>query len=104
MLIKEEKILVDITSIKIIHSNIFDIFLMIGFYIVVTLLTILFIYWSINTVIFICHLFNMKKKKKKQSPKKKNKSLKQNKTRTARTKSLKQSKTRTARTRRKRLH
>lgn len=101
----------DITSIKIIHSDIFDIFLMIGFYIVVTLLTILFIYWSINTVIFICHLFNMKKKKKKQSPKKKkqspkkkNKSLKQNKTRTARTKSLKQSKTRTARTKRKRLH
>lgn len=89
----------DITSIKIIHSDIFDIFLMIGFYIVVTLLTILFIYWSINTVIFICHLFNMKNKNKK-----KKKSLKQNKTRTARTKSLKQSKTRTARTKRKRLH
>ena len=81
MLIKEEKILVDITSIKIIHSNIFDNFLTIGFYIAMALLTILFIYWSINTVIFIYHFFNIKKKTKKKT-----KNLKQNKTRMTRTK------------------
>lgn len=85
MLIKEEKILVDITSIKIIHNNIFDNFLTIGFYIAMALLTILFIYWSINTVIFICHFFNIKNKKKKKT-KKKTKNLKQNKTRMTRTK------------------
>ena len=82
--------MVDITSIKIIHSNIFDNFLIIGFYIAMALLTILFIYWSINTVIFICHFFNIKNEKKKKKKKKKKK--------------LKQNKTRMARTRRTRLH